>query len=519
MAISANDSEYLAEICRDISQSLLTSQGRSACEAQDEVLQVCDQLYINDKITENQLLYLRHLVLIREEEVAILYDKFQDHNNVSLFARDLYNLSCTHPHLHAKKSVPDCNLSDESSSMSAGHDQYYEVLTGIVALMVRSHTATDNEASVLLEMIKNENQYVVAAYELFESDNNLDEMQDTLLRCAKLELHKRRKQMHEEPGPLIQAGDLNVENLWEGTVPNKFVQLVFSSVHNKTLTMKQAIALCDLFQAEYDLLVSAWEVFTVQNGEMDFLDTVRRIANDVGTSDDVASGADVAHAKKELLLQCLEVLVKQSMMSTESAKIIFGKFVQGERSVSDAVDSCTKNSNIQAFLQTLCSLPDHFVENEIVDIIRSYPGISSDDVKILVDLVRTRDNKVVEVCHNFIENRDSAKLVSDLIAISQVDTEGPLLNVDAQKTVVEILKRYLNFFICSVMIFLFRANAISISQYTVLSEMISNGDHDLQDVFSVYEASRDVYALIDSLKNLCTEVKFFNMRRSCLCLV
>lgn len=231
-------------------------------------------------------------------------------------------------------------------------------------------------------------------------------------------------------------------------------------------------------------------MFTVQNGEMDFLDTVRRIANDVGTSDDVASGADVAHAKKELLLQCLEVLVKQSMMSTESAKIIFGKFVQGERSVSDAVDSCTKNSNIQAFLQTLCSLPDHFVENEIVDIIRSYPGISSDDVKILVDLVRTRDNKVVEVCHNFIENRDSAKLVSDLIAISQVDTEGPLLNVDAQKTVVEILKR---------------ANAISISQYTVLSEMISNGDHDLQDVFSVYEASRDVYALIDSLKNLCTE--------------
>ena len=32
-----------------------------------QVLQICDQLYLAHKITENQLLYLRHLVLIREE--------------------------------------------------------------------------------------------------------------------------------------------------------------------------------------------------------------------------------------------------------------------------------------------------------------------------------------------------------------------------------------------------------------------------------------------------------------------
>ena len=51
--------------------------GRTACEAQDEVLQVCDQLYLAHKITENQLLYLRHLVLIREEAVASIYDDFQ----------------------------------------------------------------------------------------------------------------------------------------------------------------------------------------------------------------------------------------------------------------------------------------------------------------------------------------------------------------------------------------------------------------------------------------------------------
>jgi hypothetical protein len=97
VAISANDSEYFAEICKDISNSLESEQGKIACEAQDEGLEICDQLYINDKITENQLLYLRHLILIREEAVATLYDEFQEHQNVSILAKALYELANTHP--------------------------------------------------------------------------------------------------------------------------------------------------------------------------------------------------------------------------------------------------------------------------------------------------------------------------------------------------------------------------------------------------------------------------------------
>ena len=47
-----------------------TEDGRQACEAQDELLEICDNLYINNKISENQLLYLRHLILIRDENIA-----------------------------------------------------------------------------------------------------------------------------------------------------------------------------------------------------------------------------------------------------------------------------------------------------------------------------------------------------------------------------------------------------------------------------------------------------------------
>ena len=72
-----------------------TEEGRSACEAQDELLEICDNLYINNKITENQLLYLRHLILIRDENVADIYDEGQNYDpvNTIYIAKALYKLA------------------------------------------------------------------------------------------------------------------------------------------------------------------------------------------------------------------------------------------------------------------------------------------------------------------------------------------------------------------------------------------------------------------------------------------
>jgi hypothetical protein len=130
VAISANDSEYLAEICKDLAQSLVTEQGRSACEAQDEVLQVADQLYINNRITENQLLYLRHLVLIREEVVAQIYDHFQEDQNVPKLAKALYELCNTHPYQHARQQQ---QVEDE--------DDEEDVSARVISFAIFSHFA------------------------------------------------------------------------------------------------------------------------------------------------------------------------------------------------------------------------------------------------------------------------------------------------------------------------------------------------------------------------------------------
>lgn len=50
-------------------------------------------------------------------------------------------------------------------------------LSGVVSLMLRTKRITAQEASVLLGLIRAENEYVMAAYELYESDDKIDELQ------------------------------------------------------------------------------------------------------------------------------------------------------------------------------------------------------------------------------------------------------------------------------------------------------------------------------------------------------
>eukprot|EP01032_Pedospumella_encystans_P013349 gene13349-15376_t len=359
VAISANDSEYLAEICKDLAQSLVTEQGRSACEAQDEVLQVSDQLYINSRISENQLLYLRHLVLIREEAVATIYDNFQEHQNVPQLAKDLYELCNTHPYQHAQQGTQTAGEKNSQNDDDSGEEdeggkyfthgrmpsvhasQVNTVQQSLLAVVNQMHGTTrlsHAEHALLKELVLTENEYVLAAFELYESDQNLEELQDTLLRCAKLETRKRSleaqeadlearyrralqgkydaaedaeegeedgddeeeedeedEDYEEDEGGKFSLEDiglstilesLDVVNIWENSVPAEFVKIVFIAVIRKQLDIYQAKALCDLFHANYDLVRAAWEVHTVQNDVPDMLDTLKRIVKDLTLDED-----------------------------------------------------------------------------------------------------------------------------------------------------------------------------------------------------------------------------------------
>ena len=538
VAKSAGDSQYLAEVCKDIAQSMMTSAGQSACAAQDDVLQCCDHLYIHSKITENQLLYLRHLVLIRDEDVAQLYDDYQEHESQDRLLRDLFRLANTHPRLsqeegeeegdseegdsedgdseedededdiseqwaalqkeqQRRKKIEDDLLAEEplprlnpysrqasqeraaakkqaeaqaQTDRARGNDAARtNTLNGLVSMMLRAKDITPVEATLLSHMISAGHEIILAAYELYQGDGDLEELQDTMVRCARLEVRWRKEEAEKQQavraaregerkgtgqsgdrqrqaereeeakgveseeesegegedreedgdgeGELTAEGDaalaqmlagMGVSNNWQGTVPPRFILAVFAAAQRKLLTLGQARALCDLYQAQYDLVRAAWEVFNVQGDVVDFTDTLRRIVRDLNFREDgdvrvskdgptprqspprqgqapakeqvmqaVREGqqraeeakssreealAAVGAAKRELLKHSLEIMVKQGLVSSTAATGLYERALRGDPLTDAAIDSYATNRDIMEFLDTLQILANNSPE-------------------------------------------------------------------------------------------------------------------------------------------------------------
>lgn len=489
VAVSAGDPEYLTEICKDIANSLQTDEGRTACEAQDEVLQVCDQLYLQGKITESQLLYLRHLTLIRDGAIANVYDEFQEHNSVTLFAKALYDVANSHPFRGGDAVEDGANDNDNATGDEEGADEDDEEdedeeddeqdeeakkdissgLIGVIVLMLRTETISRTEAQVLLEMVQREDDYVMAAYELFLRDNNMDDLQDTLMRCVRLEIRKRVTDIQERELSALQrerelekaqgksstydeatdAGDdddadvdsedyesgkvatrdfgleaislesllneLGVEQQWKGSVPDQFVQAVFIAVYRKYLSVEQARALCDLFQANYDLVHAAWEVYVVQKDTVDFIDTLRRIVRDLNVKEiqqsesaarEEATKAErtaertketarearesatkgqqaaqearakaaeveeakskalqaISQAKSDLLKHSLDMMVKQKLVTEKSADDLYQRHLEGDKLTDAAIEAYASDRDVNEFVDTLQMLASHSKE-------------------------------------------------------------------------------------------------------------------------------------------------------------
>ena len=498
VAKSAGDSQYLAEVCKDIAQSMMTSAGQSACAAQDDVLQCCDHLYIHSKITENQLLYLRHLVLIRDEDVARLYDDYQEHDSQDKLLRDLFRLANTHPRLsqeeggeegdeedsekeeendiseqwaalqkeqQSRKKTEDDLLAEDppprlnpysrqasqeraaakklaeaqaQTDRARGNDAARtNTLNGLVSMMLRAKDITPVEATLLSHMISAGHEILLAAYELYQGDGDLEELQDTMVRCARLEMRRRgegeEKQQwaegkddgegesgseREEEGEReftaesdaaldhMLAG-MGVSNNWQGTVPPRFILAVFAAAQRKLLTTGQAHALCDLYQAQYDLVRAAWEVFNAQGDVVDFTDTLRRIVRDLNFREDgevrvskdgptsrqspprqdhappeekekvmkvgqqraeeattarEEALAAVGAAKRELLKHSLEIMVKQGLVSSAAATGLYERALRGDPLTDAAIDSYATNRDIMEFLDTLQILANNSPE-------------------------------------------------------------------------------------------------------------------------------------------------------------
>jgi hypothetical protein len=536
IAVSADDSEYFAQICAELAQTLETEQGRSACSAQDEVLQVCDQLFEKNKVTEGQLLYLRHLVLTRDESVATIYDEYQESSNVQHMALSLHDLANTHP--KNTEDEDDYEKNDESTVS----------LNGIVATMLRANMISTDEASVLSEIIAGENKYVLGAFDLYCQDGDMGELHDTLTRCAKLELRQRSAidnegnnnnndddddcdDSDEDDGDGDDGGEdysdeedddvnleailnaLGVKNIWKEKVPRQFITAVFASSHRQLLTVDQARALCGLFASNNDMVLGAWKVYTIDGDVRDLLDSLKRVVrelleednsnnntttssttNDKSVQNSSEVPASQTHAmnaiisaKRDLLKHSLEMMVKQNLCTENGAISLFQRALKGDHMVDAAIEAYASDRNVQNFLDTLQVLTKHSAE-ELEVMMRA---ASSAPPPPPQTTTRTdppsppKRSSPSPQSSPFKPTNDSSTAPTSSPVASTSTKQTPTLTASDQQSVVDILGR---------------AGAITAKQTSLLNNLIISGDEITAAVFMQYEDDKDVYKLIDSLK-------------------
>ena len=205
-------------------------------------------------------------------------------------------------------------------------------------------------------------------------------------------------------------------NAWVGKVPQGFVVTVFRAVQHGLFTVGQARALCDLFEAGYDMVRAAWYVYRAMSDVRDFIDTLRRIirefnfdaSGDVVLSEDVLLSAstaaasdraaavakaneaqkqsdserrraameDINTAKRTLLTHTLDMLVAQKITTQQGADALLERQRDGDVLVDAAIESYAGDHDIAEFLDTLALLANHTKE-ELDQILRDAAITSS----------------------------------------------------------------------------------------------------------------------------------------------
>ena len=162
---------------------------------------------------------------------------------------------------------------------------------------------------------------------------------------------------------------LGVTRSWSDRVPHEFTVAIFAFAHTRVLSPEQAKALCELYDADYDIVKAAWEVYCVQSDLDDFIDTMLRIIRDVDltknhnktpkdskesliTANKEATAA-VKNAKLDLLKHSLKMMVKQQMLSANNAAGLFERCLKGDTMVDAAIENYAKDRDVNEFLDTL----------------------------------------------------------------------------------------------------------------------------------------------------------------------
>ena len=430
VALSSNDAAYMAEICRDLALSLRTEGGRLACEAQSEVFRVCDQLYSRGSISENQLLYLRHLVLIREEGVAQVYDDYQNHLDIDTLSKNLHDIANQVP-ADDDEDVDDVEEDEEyddedeyvdsttqgtqgsaeaySENSESGRapvvptniDEEEEILkntlTRVAALLRKGNAISYEEEAYLVDLIEERNPYLVDAFGAYEKCGDLNDLKQTMIQVAQT--------LYLEPG---------ARNSKETGVTES----------PPAMTEREA------YEA-------------------------------------------IANAKQELLKHSLDMLVKQNKTSQDDADSLMKRAIKGYTLVDAAIDQYAQDKDLPDFLETLSILANNSPET-LEKIINSEVGDDEDEKEeddeddglarpqldllgvisklsehqiideaqklALVRLVSKKDSRIMSVYEDYTVDKNSNSLIETVVALANIEVRRQRATADT--TGIEMVEKH-----------------------------------------------------------------------------
>ena len=319
-------------------------------------------------------------------------------------------------------------------------------------------------------------------------------------------------------------------------MPTQFVKIVFVAVIRKQLDIYQAKALCDLYHANYDLVRSAWEVYTVQDDATDLIDTLRRVVKDLTLDEDdnhegmessddsipnkptttatsstnTGNGATagntkatqhtnntttataqaaydrkqealaaVSQAKRELLKHSLEMMVKQSIISGDSAAELYKRYLQGDTLAEAAIDAYAADRNVAEFLDTLQILANH-TPTELSNMMKDVAEEAAENaISSSPTAVNTRLNAAISPkasATNVLNSTTTSK--STAIPVNVATAQMQLKGITAE---------------------LARNQMISAEVHSILNRLISEADHRLIVAYEKYTTTQEGAKLIDTL--------------------
>jgi len=329
---SDGDLEFLVNLLKDIASNVMTESGREALACQRELLEAIDLLDQKDGLTPAECSHLETLVLVRSEILFAAWQVYRKDLNLSELFDTLqivlrsYN-SCRN---QEKEEFTSKDENDFRRRQPANPTPELDFLAQLTENMAAQGLVASEEWGVLQEMINDTNPYIISAFELYEEDEDLEELMGTVARLAKVEMYRRgfpaakttarqkadaaiqRNKENERMDALMkEAGlddspeendaaqrnsELPTEDVQQQRtetttgshskykVPGSYLKILSTASQSGLLSKAEERALIDAYAGYWEsqgfgeMCRAAWEVFALEKDGYDMLDTLMRVS-------------------------------------------------------------------------------------------------------------------------------------------------------------------------------------------------------------------------------------------------